>query len=191
MLLRGPGSFGYPSHAGSFVVLLRSYGLAQWKRDGPITCWINRCTRQCYRCVQHLYVLPTIHHRSRSWHQCQAHACHMHLTTKRQETPTINPNDRQLTKLTYQSPSSTERSARESRRITYISTAAVHAFSTATTRYHNMKCRLHIAHRINPLRDAWMRRDPYDTRHGTTATLEADAGRHPSCGQRPSQTWHD
>ena len=41
-------------------------------------CWINRCTRQCYRCVQHLYVLPTIHHRSRSWHQCQAHACVMH-----------------------------------------------------------------------------------------------------------------
>ena len=28
--------------------------------------WINRCTRQCYRCVQHLSVLPTIHHRSRS-----------------------------------------------------------------------------------------------------------------------------
>ena len=41
-------------------------------------CWINRCTRQCYRCVQHLYVLPTIHHKSRSWHQCQAHACGMH-----------------------------------------------------------------------------------------------------------------
>ena len=51
---------------------------AQWKRDGPITCWINRCTRPCYRCVQHLYVPPTIHHRSRSWHQCQAHACGMH-----------------------------------------------------------------------------------------------------------------
>ena len=50
---------------------------AQWKRDGPITCWINRCTRPCYRCVQHLYVPPTIHHRSRSWHQCQAHACGM------------------------------------------------------------------------------------------------------------------
>ena len=33
VLLRGPGSFGYPSHAGSFVVLLRSYGLARWKRS--------------------------------------------------------------------------------------------------------------------------------------------------------------
>ena len=27
---------------------------------------------------QMLYVLPTMHHRSRSWHQCQAHACGMH-----------------------------------------------------------------------------------------------------------------
>ena len=45
---------------------------------GLITCWINRRTRQCYTCVQHLYVLPAIHHRSRSWHQCQAHACGMH-----------------------------------------------------------------------------------------------------------------
>ena len=41
-------------------------------------CWRNRCTRHCYRCVQHLYVLPPIHHRSRFWHQCQAHACGMH-----------------------------------------------------------------------------------------------------------------
>ena len=50
-------------------------------------CWINRCTRPCYRCVQHLYVLPTIHHRSRSWHQCQAHACGMHDSHASHNTP--------------------------------------------------------------------------------------------------------
>ena len=32
VLLRGPGSFDYPSHAGCFVVLPRSYGLARRKR---------------------------------------------------------------------------------------------------------------------------------------------------------------
>ena len=53
---------------------------------------------------------------------------------KTQETPTINPNDRQPTQLTDEAPSTIERAARESRRITPISTAAVHAFSTATTR---------------------------------------------------------
>ena len=56
---------------------------------------------------------------------------------KRQETPTINPNDRQPTQLTDQAPSTIERAARDSRRITQISTAAVHAFSTATTRHHH------------------------------------------------------
>ena len=54
---------------------------------------------------------------------------------KRQETPTINPNDRQPTQLTDQAPGTIERAARESRHTTPISTAAVHAFSTTTTRH--------------------------------------------------------
>ena len=54
---------------------------------------------------------------------------------RRQETPTINPNDHQPTQLTDQAPGTIERAARESRHTTPISTAAVHAFSTATTRY--------------------------------------------------------
>ena len=41
-------------------------------------CWIYRCTRQLHKCVQHLHVLPTIHLRSGSWQQCQAHAFGMH-----------------------------------------------------------------------------------------------------------------
>ena len=41
-------------------------------------CALGFGTRQCYRCVQHLYVLPTIHHRSISWQQYQAHVCGMH-----------------------------------------------------------------------------------------------------------------
>ena len=55
---------------------------------------------------------------------------------KRQETPTINPNDHQTIQLTDQAPGTIERAARESRHTTPISTAAVHAFSTATTRHH-------------------------------------------------------
>ena len=48
-------------------------------RRAQIVSWcINRCTRQCSRCVQHLHVLPTIHHKSRSWRQFHAHACSMH-----------------------------------------------------------------------------------------------------------------
>ncbi len=89
-------TFGYPSHAGSFAVLLRSYGPIVWRGGnvyGLITRWINRCTRQCYRSVQHLHVLPTIHHRSRFRQQCQAHACGMHAshashnTVRYQTTP--------------------------------------------------------------------------------------------------------
>ena len=44
---------------------------------------------------------------------------------KRQETPTINPIDRQPTHLTDQAPSTIERAARETQ--TPINTAAVHA----------------------------------------------------------------
>ena len=57
---------------------------------------------------------------------------------KRQETPTINPIDHQPTQLTDQAPSTIERAARESKRITQSSTAAVHAFSTATTCLHSV-----------------------------------------------------
>ena len=56
---------------------------------------------------------------------------------KRQETPTINPNERQPTQFTEQAPGTIERAARESRHTTPISTAAVHTFSTATTGYHH------------------------------------------------------
>ena len=86
--MEGTGSFVFSSGARVLLATPRtrfllscSYGPMVWRCGnvvGLITCWINRCTRQCYRCVQHLYVLPTIHHRSRSWHQCQAHACGMH-----------------------------------------------------------------------------------------------------------------
>ena len=86
--MEGTGSFVCSSRARVLlatprkrVLLSCSYGPMVWRGgnlDGLITCWIKRCTRQCYRCVQHLYLLPTIHHRSRSWHQCQAHACGMH-----------------------------------------------------------------------------------------------------------------
>ena len=55
---------------------------------------------------------------------------------KGQETPAINPNDRHPTQLTDQASGTIERVARESRHTTPISTAAVHAFSTATTRHH-------------------------------------------------------
>ena len=52
---------------------------------------------------------------------------------KRQETPTINPNDHQPAQLTDHAPDAIDKAARESRRITQISTAAVNAFSTATS----------------------------------------------------------
>ena len=55
---------------------------------------------------------------------------------KRQETPTINPNDRHPAHLADQAPGTIERAAQESRRITPTSTAAVHASSSATTRHH-------------------------------------------------------
>ena len=85
--MEGTGSFVCSSGARVLLATPRtrallscSYGPMVWRGGnvvGLITCWINRCTSHCYRCVQHLYVLPTIHHRSRSWHQCQAHACGM------------------------------------------------------------------------------------------------------------------
>ena len=64
---------------------MREQRLAQ----GEWRCWINRCTRQCYRCVQHLHLLPTIHHRSRSsgWNQRPAHACGMHDSHAPHNTP--------------------------------------------------------------------------------------------------------
>ena len=55
---------------------------------------------------------------------------------KRQETPTINPNDRQPPQLTDQASGTIKRAARESKHTTPISMAAVHAFSPVTTRHH-------------------------------------------------------
>ena len=55
---------------------------------------------------------------------------------KIQEAPTVNPNGRQPAPLTDQAPGTIERAAQESTRLTPTSTAAVHAFSTATTRHH-------------------------------------------------------
>ena len=52
--------------------------LARRRRTDRHRCWINRCTRQCYRCAQHVCVVPTIHQRSRSRRQRQAYACDMH-----------------------------------------------------------------------------------------------------------------
>ena len=46
--------------------------------DLTAACWINRYTRHCFRCVQHLFVQSTIHDRPRTWQHCQAHACGMH-----------------------------------------------------------------------------------------------------------------
>ena len=55
---------------------------------------------------------------------------------KRQETPTINPNNSQQTDLTHLGPGTIERAAQETRHITLTSTTAVHTSSTATTRHH-------------------------------------------------------
>ena len=52
---------------------------------------------------------------------------------KGQETPTINPNDRQPTQLTDQAPGNIQRAARESRHTTPISTATTrHQYPHAT-----------------------------------------------------------
>ena len=69
-----------------------SYRRRAWNRSGSALsptgthncskparlCWIHGSTRHSCRCVQHLYVLSSIHRMSRSWQQCQAHACGMH-----------------------------------------------------------------------------------------------------------------
>ena len=53
---------------------------------------------------------------------------------ERQETPTINTNDRQSAQLADQAPGTIERAAQLPSRITPTSTAAVHASSTAASR---------------------------------------------------------
>ena len=73
----------------------------------------------------------------------------------RQETPTINPNDHQPTQLTVQAPGIFERAAWESRDTTPISTAAVHALSTATTCTRN-----HYPHPTGSSQDPLSQRSP-------------------------------
>ena len=60
VLLRGRVLLATPR---TRVLLSCSYGPMVWRGgnvDGLITCWTNRCTRQCYRRVQHLHVPPYI-----------------------------------------------------------------------------------------------------------------------------------
>ena len=94
---------------------------------------------------------------------------------KRQETRTINPNDRQLTQLTDQAPGTIERAARQSRHTTPISTAAVHAFSTATT-YHQ------YPHATGSTPDPRSQRSPLRSTGGLSRTTPqaspASAGTH-------------
>ena len=94
---------------------------------------------------------------------------------KRQETPTINPNDRQLTQFADQAPGTMESAARESRHTTPISTAAVHAFSTATTHHY-------YPHPTGSSPDPLSQRSPLRSTGGlsrtTPQTPPASAGTH-------------
>ena len=83
---------------------------------------------------------------------------------KDRKQPKIYPNDHQPTQHTDQAPGAVERAARESRRLTPISTVAVRAFSVATTR----------AYHLHPIRSSPNR---VIILSATTARCEAQAGR--------------
>ena len=79
----------------------------------------------------------------------------------------------QHTDITDQAPGTMERAAQESRRLTPISTAAVHASSTATTRHHNLHP---TGSTPNPLSQRRPLRNTGGLTRTTTQTQSASAG---------------